>query len=161
MPSFLSTLAKSARTAYPIIQRAVREGLTVRGIQAAIRDEFGRGISNTTLGQIVRREREVVNFALRLDELPANRPIPSSKLPEALSRQRRNVNYIVEVDGLLPNGQFGSRRVTVSSDRALSPNQVRELAEEAAEFGGEGSGVSEIEGSTIISATRLGPLGRL
>jgi hypothetical protein len=161
MASFLSTLSLSARTAYPIIQRATRMGLTVRGIQSAIRDEFGRGISNTVLGQIVRRERDLISYASRIESLPGSRPINVNRIPEALTRQRRRFNFVVEVDGMLANGVFGSQRVTVSSDRALTPNQIRELAEEAAEFGGEKSGVQEIEGSTIISATRLGSLGRL
>ena len=162
MPSFLSTVSKAARTAYPVIQRAVREGLSYRAIQSAIREELGRGISNTVLGQLIQRERGLVAYGVNIEGMRDDRRLNINRLPEALTRQRKLASFVVELEGIDANGRKAIRRVTVSSDEALTPNEIRDLAEEASEFGNrEGSGLEEITGSVIISGTRLGALGRL
>lgn len=158
MAGILDTLSRTARTAFPIIQRGVREGLSANAIQDVLSGR-GLGIRRQTLLDLVRLERgvqETINV-LRFIH-PGSRPNPD-RLPEALTKIRRSFSFNVEVRARrLDTGEPFSQFVTVSTDRLLTRQQIEAQAIRAVERSPDRYGL-EAEEALVSTGVRAGPLG--
>ena len=126
---FLSTLSLSARRFYPIIQRAVREGLSANAIQTLLSD-IRPGLRRTVILQIVRRERGIIQAGARLRNLRRDRMPDPRRLPEALTKLRRAFSFTVELRGVDTATQAPIERfVTVSLDNLRTRERIEEIAE--------------------------------
>lgn len=157
--SFLETLSRAARTAYPAIQRGVREGLSSRRIDDALRKEFGSSIRRATLLDIMRREQSVVERSERLKFLGLDRRPSPASLAEALTKIRREYSFTVEVTGtMVSTGASLTQHITVTSDTLLTRREIEEAARDLVESDKDQYGV-EVESVTITRGMRAGPAG--
>ena len=155
---FLSTLTKSARFAYPIIQRGVREGLASRSIATAL-SEAGLGIRRSILLDIMRRERSLVKHALNMRFLPRNRMPNPLRLPTSITKLRRAYSYVIEAFGTdLGTGQLRKQTITVSSSKLLTRGDAENLAEQYAQ-GQYDSGQLEVDRVMLVNVMKAGELG--
>lgn len=140
------------------VQRGVREGLSIRRIGDALRNAGG-SISNATLAEIVAAERKVQSYGAAIGTLRSDRKIDPRRLPEALTRLRRDLSFTVEVVGKDQRGRPVVQHVTISSDRALSPDEIMEAAEELATTRRKAYGMTRVESVTIVRGVRAGAAG--
>ena len=156
-PPWLSSLPKSARMAYPMVQRGVSEGLSSRRVADALASG-GIGIRRQTLLDMMRLERGVQASGSLLTHVPRNFVPAPSRLPFALHSLSSAFQYTAKVSGLLTaTGQQFTGFVTVTSSSSLSPAQIEAFAEEATtrkgtEYEMEVSEVSIVRGVRSPSA---------
>lgn len=151
--SFLSSLPVSVRQAFPIIQRGIREGLAANSILKSLRDA-GMGIRRQTLLDVARLVREGFRQQGTLRLLGAAVVPPSRFIPKALHAIRRSFSYVVELQTVF-QGALVTRRVTISTDEALSRQRAEEEASRAVEERefDYGEGV-EVISSSLVSILR-------
>jgi hypothetical protein len=157
-PSFLDTLSHSARQAYPIIQRGVREGLSSRSISEAL-SNAGLGLRRQTLLDVMRLESGIQSAGRNLQFIsPNNRPDPS-RLPSALTRLRRLYSFTVQVTGTLTaTGQTAIQHITVTSDSLMTRAEIEQAAQDAAEEGVDKYGM-EVDSVKLIGGKKASDLG--
>jgi hypothetical protein len=158
--AFLAFLSAAARTVYPFIRRGVREGLSIEGIGRAFRSE-GYKLANSTLRDLVRKERELQRVWSTLKFTNLDSRIDVRRLPEALTTLRRSYSFTVEVIGRAgrQGGQV-TQHVTVSTDKRLTPREIMQAAEDAIHGGIKRYGI-EIDSLKIVEGLRAGPQGTL
>lgn len=157
---FLATLVKSARFAYPIIQKGVRAGLASRAIAGTLQ-KAGLGIRRSTLLKIMRKERSLVQHGLNMRFLPLKRFPNPLKLPTALTKLRRAYSYTVKVFGTnMGTGEPRTQQVTVSSSKLLTRQQAEDIAMDYGR-GQYDSGQMEVDRVQLINVVKAGDLGTL
>lgn len=157
---FISTLGLAARAAYPIIKRGVREGLSSRALQTALRAS-GLGLRRQTLLDIMRAERGVERAASQLRFLsPTFRPNPA-RLPTAITKIRRQYSFTVEVRGtLMSTGETIVQNITIATDKLLRRQEMEAMATQVVEDNSDRYGV-DIQQSVLVSGRRAGAAGTL
>lgn len=157
---FLASLSRTARMAYPIVQKGIAEGQSSREITRVLQDA-GLGIRRQALLELIRLEKDV---QVRGSQLRYMRPdaIPNpARLPEALTRLRRPFSFTVEVRGTRADtGEPWKQHVTITTDRLLSRGTLEDMGLEAAERGSDRYAMRP-ETSVLIGGLRAGPLGTL
>ena len=152
-PPWLSTLPQSARMGYPMVQRAVREGLSSRRVSEALQ-AGGIGIRRQTLLDMMRLERGIQASGSLLSHVPRNFAPNPQRLPLALHTLSNAFSYTARVTGLLSaTGQRFDQFVTVTSNKSLSPQSIEELAEDAATRAGTEYEM-EVETVNIVRGVR-------
>jgi len=155
---FLSTLTKTARFAYPIIQAGVREGLASRAMATALQ-EAGLGIRRAVLLDLMRRERAFIQHGLNMRFLPFNRLPNPLRLPTAITKLRRTYSYVVEAFGTdLGTGQLRKQTITIASSKLITRGAAETLAEQFAQ-GQFDSGQLEVDRVQLINVMKAGELG--
>lgn len=156
--ALLDTLSRSARTAYPFIQRGVREGLSANSIQASLQ-AAGIGIRRQALLDVIRAESgaQLASSALRFAK-PETFPNPA-RLGEALTKIRRQFSFTVEVRGTLGStGEGFIQHVTVSTDRLLTRQAIEDAAQAMVEDEQERYGI-DVGSVVLTGGLRSGSLG--
>ena len=156
--SFLHNLSKTARAAYPIIQRGVREGLSANRLAEVLKSQ-GLGLRRESLLDIVRAERGVVESSDRLRFLNQNaRPNPAH-LKEALTKTRRNYTFTVELRGTNKlTGASMIQHVTVATDRLLTRSEIESAGERLGQRGSDRYGI-DIDTAILTRGTKAGAEG--
>lgn len=158
MAGILDSLPRSAKAAYPAIERGVREGLSAERIQSALQAN-GMGIRRQRLLDIMRLVKGVTDYGKVLRSMDREAPIATDALPEAITRTRRGFSYTVELRGAGVMGSSTVQHVTVSTDNpALSPQDILDAARELGVRGQDRYGLS-VEQATIVSGIRAGASG--
>lgn len=154
----LYTLSQAARAAFPVIQRAVREGLSSRRLEEALR-AAGQGVRRSDLLAAMRIVRGATEGMPRLANIRRDsRPDPA-RLPEAITKTRREYTFIVEVRGYdVRSGEPVSRHVTVSSSHLPTRGEIEDEALDMAGEGGDRYGI-EAESAVLVSGFRAGSQG--
>lgn len=155
----IAGLTRAARIAMPFIERGVREGLSSRAIESAIR---AGGLSvprRQVLLDVMRGLKGIEDSGKSLKFLRQGaRPDPS-RMPEALTRIRRQFSYTVEVRGThVSTGSPFVQHVTVTSDSLLTRAEMEEAAAEAVDSSKDRYGM-EIESAVPIKAIKAGTAG--
>lgn len=157
---FLHTLNLRARTAYPIIRRGVREGLSNRGIAETLRNNK-LGINNSVLGEIVRREKAIIQHGQNLKFLPVNRRPNPEKLPVAITQQLREYAYTVRMRWYIEDtGELYTRHITVSSSKLLTRGEAQSIAEEMMQDNPENYPLDFLD-SQLVFVQRSGEFGTI
>ena len=157
---FLLTLTKLARFAYPIIQKGVRAGLASRPLAKAL-TQAGLGIRRSTLLDIMRRERKIVQHGLNMRFLPLKRMPNPLKLPTALTKLRRAYSYTIELRGrLIDTQELITRQVTVASSKLLTREAAENIASGYLMDTPEAYGM-ELDKAQLINVMKAGELGTL
>ena len=95
--SFLSLLPKSARAAYPIIRRGVREGLSSRAIEQRVR-EAGLTISRgRSILPIMRALQTLETQGRNVRFIPNQSRVNVNRLPAAISDIKKQYQYRLAV----------------------------------------------------------------
>jgi hypothetical protein len=156
---FLETLSKSARAFMTVARAGAAQGLSFTRTVAAYRDagnRIGNDIARNIFRAVVAHETQ----ARSVQDLPRNRRIPVSILPQALTKIRRGLSFTVEVRGFLPEtGEAVTRHITISADDTMTPSHIESLAEETVLDGKDRYGL-EVQEVNIIRGERAGRLGR-
>lgn len=158
--SFLAALTKTARIAYPIVKRGVREGLSGRAIGQILKNS-NLGIRTQTLFEIIRREKRIQSKGAQLRFLRlASMPNPD-RLPKALTVIRRRYAFILEVAGTISQtGESFLRHITVSTDTLMTRQQLEDVGRMILEDDPSAYPL-EIDKVTLNSGVQQGELGRL
>lgn len=157
---YLATLNIAARTAYPLIQKGVRAGLSANRIGSALADA-GMGIRRSTLLSIVKRERTLLDHSRNLRFLPFDRAPDPERLPEALTRLRRKYSYQIGVRGYIGDtGEPIQRFVTIASSTIITRRQAESAAMQMVEDDPDTYPIV-IERVILDSVLRAGPAGTL
>lgn len=155
---FLAGLSSRARRAWPIIRRAVREGLSANQTQLLL-SRFDLGIRRQTLLDLRRRtagieaQRPVLR-ALRRDRFPN-----PERLSEAVTKIRRAFSFQLEVTGQsLVTGESMTRFVTITTDTLMTRAALEDLAGRtvAADVG---EYELDLTGVQLTGGLRAGPFG--
>lgn len=124
----LSTMSKAARTAWPFIERGVREGMGANAIQDALR-EAGAGIRRQDLLALVREAQGAELLRSDVRRLPRDLIMPVERVREAITRVVAPFGYTVEVTAV--EAETGvERRLTLTAHS----NELRALEEVETEF---------------------------
>lgn len=130
-PPWLSSLPRSSRIAYPIVQRGVAEGFSSRRLADALA-KGGIGIRRQSLLDMMRLERGIQATGGLFQKIGRDFAPAPERLPFALHGISNAFSYVVKVEGsLLATGQRFEGYVTVSSDRSLSRQDIESAAEDA------------------------------
>jgi len=157
---FLLTLTKTARFAYPLIQKGVRAGLASRSIAGTL-SKAGLGIRRSTLLSIMRKERSLVQHGLNMRFLPLKRFPNPLKLPTALTKLRRAYSYTIELRGrLIDTQELITRQVTVASSKLLTRQQAEKIAGSYLMDTPEAYGM-ELDKAQLINVVKAGEQGTL
>ncbi len=128
---FISSLSKSARTAYSFIKRGIKEGLSGRAIGQVLKDA-GTGIRNQTLFEMIREIKGVEQKGSQLKFLPLNKRPNPERLPRSLTPIRNNYGFEVLIEGHQnTTGLRESRFITIGSDTLLTRGEIETLAFDA------------------------------
>lgn len=157
---FLSGLSPLARSAFPIVQRGVREGLTSQQIQTAINRGLGSGIRRQTLLDMIRNIKGIESAGAQLKFLKSTATPNPLRIPEALHVIRRAYSFQVSIKGYLSNGEAAEQFMTVSTDELMTRSQLEDMAASFVDTGQSGAAM-EVESVTLISAVRAGRSGSL
>lgn len=126
-PPLLSTLSARARTAFPIIQGGVRQGLSANVIQGVLRSQ-NLGIRRQSLLDIIRGVRGIEVAGARLRTLRRDFTPDPRRLPDALTKLRRPFSFTVRISGFdLSTGEDIVRHVNVSLDDPLTRGQIENI----------------------------------
>lgn len=155
----IAGLTRAARLALPFIERGVREGLSSRAIERAIRDGGLSAPRRQVLLDTMRALKGVEDAGKALKFLRQDaRPDPS-RLPEALTTIRRQYSFTVEVRGtLISTGEDFVQHVTVTSDSLLTRAEMEEAAVEAVDQGQERYGI-KVSSALPIKGIKAGKGG--
>jgi hypothetical protein len=158
MASFLDSLTKNARAAYPFIQSGVRQGLSSNSIARAL-SSAGLPLRRQALLDLVRLEKGATDYGRILRSLSKGAPMNVEALPESVTRIRRAYAFVVEVRGTTAGGGVLTKHVTVSTDNpALRPSDIEAAAAEMGE-GPNPSGGVEVLSTSIVRGMRSGAAG--
>lgn len=158
--SFLSTLPKSLRQAWPIIVGGVRQGLSGNAIQGVLRSA-GLGVRRQTLLDGVRLLREGFAKWTTLRLLGTTVRPPLRMIPRSLTRIRREFSYLLEIEEIIDN-VVEKRFMTLSSNELLNRKEAeltasRMLEEDVFKYGKEVVIIS----SNLTGILKAGQLGTL
>lgn len=155
----IAGLTRAARLAMPFIERGVREGLSSRAIETAIRAGGFAAPRRTVLLEVMRAMRGVEESGKALRFLRQGaRPDPA-RLPEALTTIRRAYSFTLEVRGThISTGAPLVQHVTVTSDTLLTRAEMEAAAAEAVDQGNERYGI-EVESVLPIKGIKAGSRG--
>lgn len=158
--SWIDSLSKSARMAFPAIRAGVRQGLSIEAIGKAVRGS-GLRISNEALWQGISLERKVVRYGQSLKFLrPESKP-NYARLPQALTRIARQFSFQVEVRGTdLKTGELRVQQVTVSTSSELTRGEIERKAGQAV-IGAEGRYGIAVDSAVITFGMQAGSEGSL
>jgi len=124
---FLSTLTRTARRAFPIIQGAVRRGLSANRIQSLL-SSVKLGIRRTSLLDLIRREKGIEIGAANLRAVRRDRIPDPRRMPEALTTLKRAFSFKVRLQGIdTSTGEDIDRFVQVSLDRPRTRGDIEDL----------------------------------
>jgi hypothetical protein len=156
--AILDALTKSARAAYPIIQRGVREGLSTSRIQSTLTGA-GLGVRRQVLLDIIRVERGLAEAGSILRSLSQDSRPAALGLPDAATRTRRSFSYTVELRGIGAGGSATVQHVTVTTDNpGMTIRQITQLAEEMGQRGRDRYGLN-VQSATIVRGMKAGEAG--
>jgi hypothetical protein len=156
----LASLPASARAAYPLIQRGVREGLSSNRILEGL-VKAGLGIKRQTGLDIIRAERGVQLEGGALRNLRRTAVFNPERLPEAMTKLRRKFSFQVELRGVdLNTGENTVRLVTVSTDNAMTRNDIEAHAQAFADDDQNRYGII-IESVQLVHGLKAGAAGTL
>lgn len=157
LAGWLSVFSPDIRKAFPLIQRAVREGLSTQLIIDSARGS-GFRFRDSNMRQVVRAVRTAQDIGRGLKSLPVTKTIPLNKHTAADTFQRREYSYKFLEQGISPiTGKLESRYTTLSSDRALSPREAVEALSERDEERGRGAEYGLQDATlTLVGARRAG-----
>lgn len=128
MPPLLAGVSARARLQFPIIQRAVREGLGTAQIQSLLQATALGGIRRTDLLSIVRGVRGIQTAGAQLRFLNRNTTPDPRRIPEALTKIRRAFSFTVRIRGVdVSTGESIERFVQVVLDNPVSRNTIEQL----------------------------------
>lgn len=154
----LSSLSAGARTAWPIIQRGVREGLSTRAIGRSL-SAGGMGIRTQTLHRLATAERTIWQHGQSLKFLTKSSLPNVGRLPVALSKIRRQFSYTVELRGRSPlTGQSLLQHVTIATDQNMTREALESLASEMGVEGKKRYGLV-VDQSVLVGGVKAGDLG--
>lgn len=154
----LSNLSPRERSAYPIIQKGVTDGLSGNVIQRKLQDA-GLGLRRSTVRDLVAAERNIQRVGTSFSNLPKDKPIDPSRLPTAITTIRREYSFTAKVSGyLVSSGKPFVQHVTVTSDKPMSPRQIEEEAAAAVQAG-KGRYGMDIVKVTVGRGVRAGVAG--
>lgn len=160
LPILYRELSKRQRAAYPHIIRGVREGLTQRAIETALRG-MDLGIRHEVMRGIINQERSRQQYGRSLDLLSPSRMPVARNLPEAMTRLTRRYAFTFEVKGtLIATGQPVTHHITLSMDRLLSIGEMRDRARDLVGSKRDRYG-AEVDSVTITGGMREGEEGTL
>lgn len=155
----LDVLSHATRTAWPFVQRGVREGLSSRAIDTLLRERLGTSIRRSVLLDLMKVERGTLEAGSLIRHAPRNRLIRPDVLQEAATKLQRQLSFVVEVIGRNPGtGAPAIQNITVSVDRPRTPAEIEQLAEEAVARSGDRYGFVPV-GSRIIKGLKAGASG--
>lgn len=124
----LAGVSSRARRAYPIIQRAVREGVSANQTQFLLQRN-GLGIRRQVLLDLRRAAQGIEAARPALRNLGRSRLPNPARLPEAVTKIRRAFSFQLEVSGQsLTTGERMTRFVTVATDTLLTRAALEDLA---------------------------------
>ena len=156
--SYLDSLSKAARTAYPFIRRAVGESLSLAGTRDSLKAE-GLSLSASVLSQMFSRERKIRNYIATLNVLPSSQKPNPSALPEALTTLSRKYSIEIKLTGrLVGTGAPVDQNVSIATDSLLSRRQINEVVQTIARRSSTTYGL-EYESHEIVGYMRAGPAG--
>lgn len=125
---FLAGLSPRARRAYPIVQRAVREGLSANQTQLLLQRN-DMGFRRRVLLDMFRFEQGIRRKNVPLRTLGRNRFPDPTRLGEAITKIRRAFSFQLEVSGVsIQTGETLSRFVTITTDRLMTRAELEDLA---------------------------------
>lgn len=157
---YLLTLNKTARMAYPLIRSGVRQGLSSRRIAEALQ-VGGLGIRRSTILEVMKRERALLDHAANLKFLGLNRRPNPDRLPEALTPIRRRYSYTIELRGrIIDTQELITRNVTVASSNLLTRGQAENIARGFVEDDPKTYGI-EVDKAQLINVQKAGDLGTI
>ena len=154
-------MSARARRQFPIIRRAVREGLSTNQIQTLLRATELGGIRRTDLLALVRGERGIREAGAQLRFLTRNSVPDPRRIPEALTKMRRSFSFTVRIRGVdVTTGTTIERFVNVSLNNPASRNTIEQIGFDFSqpEPGQYGFAVTEV---LLVSAIKAGPPGTL
>lgn len=156
----LSTLSTAARVAYPIIKRAVSEGLSVLDTQILLQDHL-TPIPRNELLKVINAVRREYRLGADLRNRPLNRIIGERSLHEAITPLRRQYSFDVLVRGIdTATGLLRGQYITVSTDRLLTRAEIEAAAMRAASGAGGSGGMEEMI-AELHAGRRAGRAGTL
>lgn len=127
--TFIATLPRTARIAFPIIQRGVREGLSSRAIERTIRDA-GLQISRSRgILPAMRAIKELEAQGTRVRFTNRQSAINTTRLPPALTDIATQYSYRVRFTGIDESGNQTERYLQVAiDDPAWTRNMIEDKA---------------------------------
>ena len=158
--TIFSVLTARQRAAIPLIQGAVKRGLSTNAIIKLL-DKRKMGIRFSVLRKIVNTTHAESGAGLHVSKLTqGQRPNPL-RFPEALGKIRRNYSFTVEVEGIGFDNSVQKRYVTVVSDSLLTKDDIEHEASSFIEDDLASYGIEEITSIGFVSARKAGPAGIL
>jgi CRP-like cAMP-binding protein len=159
-PFLYSQLTTRQRAAYPYVIRGVREGLSQRKIEAALR-VMELGIRHEVMRSMIRHEQTAQEYSNVLGLLrPSEKPV-ASRLPQALTKLTRRYAFTVEVTGTMPRtGQRVTHYITLSMSALMSRSAMESLAQDIV-AGRKERYATDVEAATLKSGLRAGPEGTI
>lgn len=156
----LSTLSTAARVAYPIIKRAVSEGLSVLDTQILLQEHL-TPVPRNELLKVINAVRREFRLGADLRDRPLNRVIGERVLHEAITPLRRQYSFDVLVRGIdMATGLLRGQYITVSTDRLMTRAEIERAAMLAASGSGGSGGMEEVE-AELQAGRRAGRAGTL
>jgi hypothetical protein len=155
----IAGLTRAARIAYPFIERGVREGLSSRAIENAIRAGGLSAPRRSVLLEVIRGIKGVEASAGRIENVRRSfKPSPELHAP-ALTKIRRAYSYTLEVTGSsIGTGMPLTQHIQITSDTPLSALEREEAAAEALSAGESRYGI-EVDKIKTTRALRAGSQG--
>lgn len=122
-------LATKVRRNLSTIQAGVARGLNSRQINSLIEGATGSGVRRVDLLAGIRHLRGQAEAALHIRNIRRDRLPDPARLPRARTRILSNFSFVVEVRGIdSDTGLATTRRLTIRSDRLLTPREIEEEA---------------------------------
>lgn len=152
----LSTLPKTARVAYPIIQTGVRRGLSTRAIERAVR-AAGLPISRSSILPIRRAILGIEKVGRNLRNVKSAGVINTRRLPESITRIATRYSYTVRIRGRDIQGNVTERYIQVLTDESrLTRGEIESRAVDIINDNTSQYGILEAQ-ATIIEGVQRAP----
>lgn len=159
-PLVYELLNKRQRAAYPVVKRAVREGVSQSEIERRLKTR-DLGIRSSVMRSMVLAEKRLLAYSQALHLLKPSEKPRMSMLPDALTRQTRKYAFTFDVEGvIIKTGQAITHAITLSLDTLLTRGQMEEMAADIVGNRRDRYG-TEVTSSTITGGTRAGEEGTL
>lgn len=157
---FLAGLSARARRAYPIVRRAVREGLSANQTQLLLQRN-DMGFRRRVLLDMFRFEKGIQLKNVPLRTLGRSRFPDPSRLGEAITKIRRAFSFQLEVSGAsIQTGETLTRFVTVTTDRLMTRAELEDMAGRT--VAGDTSAYElDLQAVQLVGGLRAGEAGTL
>lgn len=155
-----SILSRSALRALPLIEGAVRAGLSSNAIEKLVRRQIGP-ISRQNLQQAVRYVASVQDMGRAYKRLSKSRIIDEAMHTEAKTVLRRNYSYRINASIIFStDGPEFDHYITISSNKRLTPLEIEATSESLILLNDEYD-VLEIKNIGVEAMLRVGERGKL